>query len=116
MSDLNEDVELFIPMNNVSPLQLISDEISKELQGNELDQDIQPTRTDPSSRDTLGFVQLIEPLRDLVFIERCSFAAKVTKQNAEAILESRLKFFLQAIAVRLYRFLSNGLIFSQLCS
>jgi hypothetical protein len=92
LPDLNAQVEVFIPMDDGQPLQLIPDEIPKEdlvPDFNGLDNDVQEQPHPPEAPDAmhLGFVSLPDDLGDPVFIDKIQqkLQSDVFKQNPDAI-------------------------------
>jgi hypothetical protein len=92
LPDLNAQVEVFIPMEDGHPLQLIPDEIPEEElvpDFNEVDNAVQEQPHSPGAPDAmhLGFVSLPDDLGDHVFIKRLQqqLHSDVFKQNPDAI-------------------------------
>jgi hypothetical protein len=92
LPDLNAQVEVFIPMDDGQPLQLIPDEIPEEdlvPDFNEFDNVVQEQPHSPGAPDAmhLGFVSLPDDLGDPVFIDRIrqQLNSDVFKQNPDAI-------------------------------
>jgi hypothetical protein len=92
LPDLNAQVEVFIPMDDGQPLQLIPDEIPKEdlvPDFNGFDNVVQEQPHPPGAPDAmhLGFVSLPDDLGDPMFIDRIQqqLQSDVFKQNSDAI-------------------------------
>jgi hypothetical protein len=89
MAEEQQDVTVFIPMDNGAPLQLILDEIQEHDLMDAPDFNLAAVDQNENNLEQLGFVELLQPAHDPVFMQR-QFSANYStfpafKSNPEAI-------------------------------